>query len=216
MPEEKSRQILQKMWDKVAKPAADGKKYIIIKDRKDLEYHFWSGFVDDDQYTLQQWVDAFKDSLLPNGAYLVNETQWMEKAVYHYSGPIDRPYDPMTLREGEWDEKELDQFAWEKLRPCLYFSKEDFGRWLLEAKKSFYVNGKYVVTALVKKELLEFVNAYASPRRILQLGVWRLKAAQGQPAGSPVGADSGFARGPSQSQSIASKLSQLVGARDKK
>lgn len=219
MPEEKSRQILQRMWEKVAKPGADGKKYIVIKDRKDLEYHFWSGFVDDDQFTLQQWVDAFQDSLLPNGAYLVTEEQWMDKVPYHYSGPIDRPYDPMTIREGEWGDEELEQFAWEKLKPCLYFSKDDFGKWFQAAKKTFYVNGKYVVTTVVKKELAEFLNLYASPRRILQMGVWQLKAAQGRSANASsmaAGASSGFAQGPSTSQSIASKLSQLVGQRDRK
>ncbi len=48
---EKSQKILKAMWEKVAKPGADGKKYIIIKNRTDLEYHYWSGFVDDEKYT---------------------------------------------------------------------------------------------------------------------------------------------------------------------
>ncbi|HEX5038308.1 MAG TPA: hypothetical protein VFX30_14215 [bacterium] len=216
MPEEKSRQILQKMWDKIAKPGADGRNYIVIKDRKDLEYHFWSGFVDDDHYTIQQWVDAFQDSLLPNGAYLVTEEQWMAKVPYHYSGPILPPYDPMTIREGEWSEADLEGLVWEKLKPCVYFTKDEWGRIIGEVKKTLpKKDGKYLISRQLKQEWTTFVNTYSSPRRVLQMGVAQLKAAQsgqGAPASSP---QSGFAQGPAASRQVADRLSQLIAKRDR-
>jgi hypothetical protein len=216
MPEEKSRQILQKIWDKVAKPGPDGKNYIVIKNRQDLEYHFWSGFVDDDQYSLQQWVDAFQDSLLPNGGYLVTEDQWMAKVPYHYSGPINPPYDPMTIREGEWSEADLESLVWEKLKPCVYFSKEEWGRIIGEVKKTLpKKDGKFVISRALKEEWTNFVNTYASPRRVLQLGVAQLRVVKtGQPAsGAPLGPQSGFAKGPDASRQVADRLSQLIGKR---
>lgn len=214
---EKSQKILKAMWEKVAKPGADGKKYIIIKNRTDLEYHYWSGFVDDDQFTVQDWIAAFQDSLLPNGMYLVNEPQWMDKASYHYSGPINAPYDPMTIREGEWTEEDLEKLVWENIKPCVYFSKEDFGKVIAEAKKSMpRSNGNYVISNALKKDWLEFMNTYASPKRVLQMGVAQLRAAKGQAAsGGPAVAGSGFVQGPGPSQQVADKLSQLIAKRER-
>lgn len=217
MPGEKSQQILQKMWDRCAKPGADGRKQIIIKNRTDLEYHYWSGFVDDEKFTIQEWVDAFQDSLLPNGMYLVTEDQWMEKAEYHYSGPIDPPWDPMTIREGEWGETELEELAWNRLKPNVYFPKEDFSKIIAEVKKTMpRANGKYLISRALKQDWTEFVNTYASPRRVLQMGVAQLRASSGQSTSQQVGGpQTGFAKGPAASRQIADKLSDLIGRREK-
>jgi len=212
---EKSQKILKAMWDKVAKPGADGNKYIVIKNRSDLEYHFWSGFVDDDKYTLQNWVDAFKESLLPNGIYLVTERQWMEKAEYHYSGPIYPPWDPMTIREGEWSEEDLDDLTREKIQPSVNFSKDDFSKVYAEVKKDMpKKDGKFLISRDLKIEWTTFINTYASPKRVLSIGVYQLKAVQqGQPEAGPLGPGSGFSKGPAAGQQVADKLSQLIGRR---
>ena len=213
---EKSRKILQKMWERCAKPGADGRKYIVIKDRADVEYHYWSGFVDDEKFSVQEWADAFQDSLLAKGVYLVNEDQWLAKAKYHYSGPIHPPWDPMTIREGEWDETELETLAWEKLKPNVYFSKEDFAKVIAEVKRTIpKASGKYVIGRALKQDWTEFVNTYASPRRVLQMGVAQLKAARGQPISPQAPVQTGFVQGPSASRQIADKLSQLIGRREK-
>jgi len=212
---EKSQKILKAMWDKVAKPSADGKRQIVIKNQKDLEYHYWTGFVDDEIFSLQDWVEAFKDSLLPNGMYLINEAQWLDKAKYHYSGPIHPPYDPMTIREGEWSEEELHELVWEKIKPNVYFSKEDFEKIIAESRKSIpkTSEGKFLISPELKKDWTEFINTYASPRRMLQIGVYQLKAAkQGSaPSGTPSG--SGFSQGPGASRQIADQLSHIIGKR---
>ncbi len=220
MHEEKSRQVFRKIWDKVAKPGLDGRKLIVIRNRADLEYHWWSGLVDEDKYSMQDWVAAFQDSLLPNGGYFVTEEQWMAKAEYHYAGPIDSPFDPMTIREGEWSEEALDDLVWNKLKPCVYFSKDDWGKIIAEVKKTLpKKNDRYVISHPLKQEWTTFVNTYSSPRRVLQLGVYQLRAQQKGQTG-PLGpsptspAATGYAQGPASSRTIADRLSQLIGKRN--
>jgi hypothetical protein len=145
---------------------------------------------------------------------LVTEEQWMAKVPYHYSGPIHPPYDPMSIREGEWSEGELEELLWEKLKPCVYFTKEEWGKIIGEVKRTVpKKDGKFLISKQLKQDWTNFVNTYASPRRILQLGVAQLRAAQTAPA-SP-GSKSGFAQGPAASRQVADRLSQLIAKRDR-
>src|SRR5262245_49460505 len=125
MSSDKSYQALRAIWDKVAVQAPDGKKYIIFKSRTDLDYLYCTGFVDETKYKPDEWVEAFKDSLMPNNAYLVNEDQWLDKVKYHYWGPVGLPWDPMELREGAWEEKEFRAMIKEKIMPQIFFTPEE-------------------------------------------------------------------------------------------
>ena len=107
MSSEKSYQALRAIWDKVAVQAPDGKKYLIFKSRTDLDYLYCTGFVDEAKYKPDDWVGAFSDSLMPNGAYMVNEAQWLDKEKFHFWGPVGVPWNPLELREGEWTEAQF-------------------------------------------------------------------------------------------------------------
>lgn len=205
MPFEKSHPALKAIWEKVSVRAPDGKNYLLFKNRKDLEYLYCTGFVDVDRYPLDEWVETFSDSLMPNGAYMVTEEQWMDKVRFHYSGPVGRPFDPMTLREGEWSEEEIRTLIREKILPSVYITADQFEKVIEDVKQGpYYVNGKFLINQAVKADLLTTLNNYASPRRIRELAVVEAGEGSGRTEGK------GFVKGPTPSQQAAERLSQII------
>lgn len=205
---EKSLRALQSIWDGVAAKAPDGNKCIFFNSRTDIEYLYATGFVDEKQFSLQEWIDSFSDSLQPDGRYLVNEIQWMDKARYRYSGPVGAPFDPMTLREGEWTEEEIKSLAKEKLFPSVYFSVENFEKIMEDVKKGpYYVNGKFIVNQAVKADWAWILNEYPSPRRIREMRLMEARTAA-HPTGQK--GPSRFTSEPPPSQKAAERLRAIL------
>lgn len=216
MSSEKSYQALRSIWDKVAAQAPDGKKYLIFKSRTDLDYLYCTGFVDEAKYKPSDWVEAFSDSLMPNGAYMVSEAQWLDKVKYHFWGKVGLPWNPMELREGEWSDAEFGTMIKDKILPQIFFTPEEFEKVLGEAKKNgLMVGGKYMVTKLVKENLVDLLNNYPSPRRAREIDVAALtgQTAAGPGVAATPGQKSGFTQGVSPSQKAADRLSQLLSKR---
>lgn len=209
MSSEKSYRTLQSIWDKLSKPGKEGKKWLAFKDRNDLVYLFSTGFVDESQYSLQDWVKAFEESRQPDGSYLISEGQWLEKVKYHYSGPIGVPFDPMMLREGDWTDQQMELLIKEKILPAIYFTEAEFRKILEEVKPTFYANGVYKISAPVKKDLKELIDMIPSPAQVRALGV---SEARGQmSSGSNSGQNpSGFSKGPAQSELAAQRLASIL------
>ena len=204
-PSEKSIKAVRAIWDKVAQPGPDGKKYISFANRNDLVYLFCTGFVDETRHTLHDWVDSFKDSLQENGSYKVNEAQWMNKAQFRYSGPTGQPFDPMQLRNGTWTEQEMEAMIKTHLLPAVYFSEKELRAIWNEAKETFYIKGSYQVTPEVKKDLRMMIDMYPSPAQVRAIGLAEARAQMSGKMGS------GFATGPAQSQVAAQRLADLLG-----
>src|SRR5262245_56516548 len=112
---------LEAIFNRVAKDGKDGKKYIFFKDQTDIAFLYASGFVDAKKYGFQNWMDAFKPSRQADGSYVISREQWMEKKKYHYEGPINPPWDPMSLEEREYTEKEIQEIIAKKIIPCTLF-----------------------------------------------------------------------------------------------
>lgn len=213
MSSDKSYQALRSIWDKVAAQAPDGKKYIIFKSRTDLDYLYCTGFVDETKYSPTDWVNAFSDSLMPNNAYLVTEEQWLDKVKYHFWGKVGVPWNPMELREGEWTETEFRAMVKDKILPQIFHTPEEFEIILSDAKKSgLMIGGKYMITKLVKENLLDLLNNYPSPRRAREMDVAALTGKTASGPGTPA-QKSGFVQGVSPSQKAADRLSQLLSKR---
>src|SRR5579885_3697785 len=112
---------LEAIFHRVAKETKDKKKYIFFKDQVDIAFLYASGFVDAKKYTYKQWMDSFDASKKADGTYVVSHEQWMEKKKFHYNGPIKEPWDPMTLENREYTEKEIEQILINKVLPCTIF-----------------------------------------------------------------------------------------------
>jgi hypothetical protein len=202
---EQSLKAVKAIWNAVAQPAKDGKKYISFSNRNDIVYLYCTGFVDENRFTLHDWVESFKDGLKEDGSYLLNEEQWMEKARHRYTGPIGKHFDPMLIKEGEWPERDMEGLIQMHILPAVYFTESEFRSIFDEAKDTFYANGIYRITQQVKEDLKKMIDLYPSPAQVRALGVAEAKAEMEQKKKG-----SGFTTGPAQSQMAAQRLSDLL------
>ncbi len=194
------------IWDKVAQPGTNGKKFIVFANRNDLVYLFCTGFVDERKHTLRDWVDSFQECLQEDGSYAVPEEHWMSKAQYRFSGPVGQPFNPLLLREGDWSEKEMEGLIKGFLLPAVYFTEKEFRSIFDEAKPTFFKNGVYKVTKDVKQDFKTLLDMYPSPAQVRALGLAEARAQMSGKAGS------GFTTGPAQSQVAAQRLADLLGS----
>ncbi len=210
------------IWEKVSTISPDGRRLIKYQNRASLEYLYQTGFVDTDRFTMPQWIDAFNDSLQPDGSYLLSETQWMAKRKYRYDGPVDEPFDPMTIREGEWEPDEFDRLLKEKIFPATSVEEGLFRKTLQGPGSKVFLKGKVVVNKDLKTALKHVLELRPSPRHSRELRFAQLKnkskgvtpAAVSPP--TPVQAQreaSRFAMGVSESKQALDQLSKLLGKR---
>lgn len=210
---------MQVIWDKTSTPHPDGQRYIVWRNRFDLEFLYLMGFVDTDRFSKEEWIDSFRDSLQKGGSYRVTQDQWFAKRIFRYSGPVGEPLDPLSLREGLWEMSEFETLLKEKILPSTTL-KEDYFRGAIEkARKTAIKEGKYVVNRPFKFGLKQLLLNYPSPRRLREISV--LEAKQGfasaprKAAPQKAGPDksiqkSGFSEGQSVEKQTADKLSRLL------
>lgn len=207
-----SEQQMHSIWNRVSRLAKDGKKYIVFKTAHDLAYLYASGFVDSKKFTYQNWMDAFAASKLKEGSYLVTYDQWMEKAKYHYHGPVGEPFDPMQLEDRLYAEKEFIEILKKKVIPETIFDESQVGSFTNNLKaQGRFVNGQVNIDKEAKKFMLQFMNTYPSPMRVLRIQVQRMsKAKKGAIGAAQSQAQkSGFAVGQTAQQITAAKLDSL-------
>lgn len=208
------------IWEQVSQPDAQGRRLITYGGRNDLAYLYETGFVDTDKFKLEDWVEAFKDSLQKDGRYILNEQQWMLKKKYRYDGPIDPPFDPLTLPEKLWEPSDFERLLKEKILPALAIPEKTFRESLLRAKDKLFVNGKVNLEKQFKFALKQIFEMSPSPRRYREVSLAEAlqKTRPGAPsvgvAATPSPAaqqKSGFSKGPAASQAAVDQLSKLLG-----
>ncbi len=214
MSSDTSYKALKEIWARVSIKAPDGKNYILFKVRDDIVYLYCTGFVDEKKHTLKEWVEAFDDSRMPNGMYMVGEDQWMDKVRFRYSGPVGQPFDPMSVREGDWPEAAMEKLIQEKILPAVYFTEPEFRSIWNEARATFYKDGIYRISAAVKNDLKSLLDSYPSPAQVRALGILEAKLNLGQISGAAglpkAGTSTAYAQGPTPSQVAAGKLAALL------
>jgi hypothetical protein len=211
--------VMRLIWTQVSQPGPGGKRFITYRNRNDLEYLYKTGFVDTDKYTLAQWVDAFKDSLQPNGCYMLSEIQWMAKKPYRYEGLVYEPVDPLALKEGEWDKTEFEKLIMERVFPSLTIDKKIFDQALEQAKKNVTPGGKIILTKEFKTALKRLLDTFPSPKRVREMSVQDARVRSGQAAGAPQAAQprpqapavkTAYSKGQAASKTAVDQLSKLL------
>ncbi len=204
------------IWDGVSEPSTSSPaspRVIKYRDRNDLEYLYKTGFVDTDKFTLKEWVESFKDSLQPNGDYILTESQWMKKGRYRYDGPIDAPFDPMEMREGSWNTQDLQKLVQEKLLPSLEVEEEFLTKSIFGEKPPPVDRGLVMITHPFKINLQHLLTQRPTPRRLRELSLAQVKSksdASPSQAKTPLPQGSSFSQGPSSSQTTMDRLSKLL------
>jgi len=206
---------LEAIFHRVAKESKDKKKYIFFKDQIDIAFLYASGFVDAKKFTYKQWLDSFDPSKQADGTYVLSFEQWMEKKKFHYNGPIKQPWDPMSLEDREYSEKEITDLLVQKVLPCTVFDSSYAQVYINNLKaQGRLVNGKALVDKFAKEYILQVINQYPAPMRVLEVSVWGLKNRKKgitQAAQSRL-QQSGFAQGATAQQIFANRLADLAKA----
>lgn len=190
----------------MAKAGPGGEKKLYFNGRNDVVALFCSGFVDDSKHTVQEWVEAFQKHVQPDGSYLLTEEEWMEKAVFHFDGPVGKPFDPLMLREGEWSESSIQSLIKHHILPAVYFNEKEFAMVWDEARPQYLVKGKFIISKKFKEDLKNLVESYPSPS---QVRAWGLEDMRKKAASK----GSGFASGPARSQVATQRLTDLISKR---
>lgn len=207
---------MKAIWEAVSQAFPDGQKKIIWRNANDLQYLYETGFVDTDQFSLEQWTKAFEESRQPNGSYLVTEEQWLAKRSYRYNGPTGEPFDPLSMREGEWTPEEIEDLIANRLLPSTILKRESFDQMLAKGREmGRFINGKYIINKPFKFGLKQLLDFYPSPKRQRELAVQearkKLKATKETASVSKQEVPTtGFATGPSKEKQMTDQLSKLL------
>jgi hypothetical protein len=212
---------MRSIWEAIAQKSPDGKRYIQWRDRRDIEYLYETGFVDTDKFSMKEWMDSFQDSLQPNASYRVTEDQWFSKRPFRYSGPTHEPFNPLTMREGEWTPEELDDVIDKQFLPSTNLKREHFEKMLQKGREmGRFVNGKYIINKPFKFGLKQLMDTYASPKRRREMAVVEAREnlnrqkpvlRPSQPSPAALSHPTAFSTGPSKEKQMTDRLSQLLG-----
>lgn len=204
---------LEVIFNRVAKERKDGKRHIFFKDHVDIAFLYATGFVDAKKFTYKQWLDSFDPSKQPDNSYIISKEQWLEKKKFHYDGPIHPPWDPMALEDREYTEKEIQDLLVEKVLPCTVFDATYAQVYINNLKaQGRLVNGKAIIDKVAKEYILQVINQYPCPMRVLEVSVYGLrnmKRGKTQTAQDQI-QKSGFAAGMTAQQIYSSRLADLA------
>ncbi len=149
---------------------------LIFEGEHDLSYLYRTGFVDTDKFKYQDWLNAFKNSRQSNGEYHLTKEQWLSKATYRYNKKVEEPYDPMTIREGEWTEADWLDFIKTTLVPQCTITFEQYLFGINEAKRKGEIkDGIVTMTAEKKRGIVKLLNNNPSPKRRRALAVQHVR-----------------------------------------
>lgn len=209
------------IWEQTAQVLPDGQKHIVWRDQYDLDYLYMTGFVDTDQFTREQWIEAFQDSLRPDGSYRVTLDQWLAKSHFRFNGLTGKPFDPMQLPERELDLDEFEKLLKEKILPSTTIPESQFRKAVEKTKDTSFRGGKFHLDRPFKINLSQLLLIYPSPRHNRELAVAKarlnlqkdmsVKAKTSATAARPVSPGSHYSSGPTQEKRMTDQLSRLLG-----
>ncbi len=173
----RAKEIMDWLWKQMhrgnLKMPAD---QLIFEGEHDLVYLYNTGFVDTDKFSLDKWIQAFRESRQRDGSYSLTHEQWLDKVTYRYNEKVEAPFDIMAIREGEWTESEWKDFVKEKIMPETIFTYDQFLKGFEEGKKAGKLkNGMVIVTQELKQTWLQAINKNPSPQRHRALAVHRIR-----------------------------------------
>ncbi len=127
------------IWSKVPKEIKDGGEYVTYV-KGDLPYLYYSGMVDAQRYTLEQWQKAFEDCLGEDGRYWVSHEKMLWLGRFRYSKTVNEPFDPLKIRTGKYTADRLWKLFENSVIPSTSLPKE----FLKNIFDQYYRQGKSV------------------------------------------------------------------------
>ncbi|OGQ30565.1 MAG: hypothetical protein A3B79_05545 [Deltaproteobacteria bacterium RIFCSPHIGHO2_02_FULL_50_15] len=171
---------MEHIWKTVAKTDKDGQEFIHYTGIAELNFLYFTGFVDTRKYTLEEWQKAFLDARLPNGTYKVKKEQWMAKKHFRYNGPVDKPFKPLEdLEEREYAEAEITNILKNKIIPSTSVDEKTILGYIGHYKsRGLIVDGRMKMDKTTKRDIHNLLEMYPSPLRVLQVNVQKVREQQ--------------------------------------
>jgi hypothetical protein len=171
-------QIMEDTWETLPKNK-DGKTITYFPG--DVDYLYDNGFVDTMKWSRKQWQGAFETFPKNGKNYILTRDDFLALTLFRYNGPVGEPFDPQKLREGPWEDEELDYLYLRSIKPSSAIKEEIYWASVKSLKESGQVDdkGNLVVDEAVKKQLAYLLDKFPSPRRKLEKEVTRLRKERG-------------------------------------
>ncbi len=204
--------LFDEIWKKVSKDDGTGSRFIKYESDDDLVFIYASGFVDADKCDLKTWMDVFASSLQEDGSYLVSQDQWMAKEKYYYDGTVRLPFDPMLIPEKEYSEAEVVEIYQKCIIPSSQASADKINVMIRDYKeRRLLKDGKMTLTRDIKEEMRNFITAFPSPLRILEINVQRMLEGESPIAAAAEAGKTGFKMGATTVQTTQAQLDSILG-----
>lgn len=210
--------FFEDIWNKIAEKDSSGNLIIRYESEEDIIFLYSSGFVDAEKFSLDDWVDAFKESRQQDGSYHVTHPQWLDKQKYYYAGPILEPFNALKIPEREYTTDELIDLFKTCIVPSSQMSEDKIPILLQEyEKQGLLKDGKFQMTMKQKKDLHDSIKQFPSPLHVLEVNVERMQQGATEPTVTEVSGarDSQFVHGASASKTATAQLESLLGGKTK-
>lgn len=120
---EVNRRAMEYIWNKVPKEKKDGVDYVTYV-KTDIPYLYYSGLVDTNSYTLEQWEKAFEDCLGEDARYWVSHEKMLWLGRFRYHKTVAEPFDPLKMRTGKYSVERLWKIFENSIIPSCSLPKE--------------------------------------------------------------------------------------------
>ncbi|MBI2346828.1 MAG: hypothetical protein HYV03_08165 [Deltaproteobacteria bacterium] len=159
--------VLEFVWEQLPK-APDGEHVNFSK--ADIEALWHYGFVDTLAVPIASWHAAFDPHRQPDGAYLLNQADFLAKERYRYRGEIHVPFDARKINEGLYTDEGLQELIDESVAPSVWAPAGTFDQFLAGLKTGTrQPDGLIRIDMAAKQRIRQFIDQYPSPLRRLEL-----------------------------------------------
>jgi hypothetical protein len=158
------KEAMEWLWEKLCEKDENGDLYIIWT-HPDVVEMYHNGFVDTDKFSKEKWIEAFKGDPREGVHYKISKKSWLAKRPFRYNKKLTAPFDPLSIREGEWSPEDLRALLENKVFPLTTISDRQIDPMFKTAREmGRYVNGFYVVTKPFKIGLKSLIMNNPSPK----------------------------------------------------
>jgi hypothetical protein len=159
--------VMEYLWDTLEK-TPDGKaiRYTLA----DIEMLWAVGFVDTQQYPLDEWKRVFEQFLQADGTFLLGKAAFLGLDKYRYKGEIHIPFDAMRINEGLYTDEGFQELIDASIAPSCSLASEQLKAYFTEFKDLFRTpDGLIKISVEAKQRIRELLDRNSSPLRNLEL-----------------------------------------------
>jgi len=159
--------VMEYLWDTLEK-TPDGKA--IRYTASDIEMLWAMGFVDTQQYSLDEWNRVFEEFRQEDGTFLLGKDAFLALDKYRFKGEVHIPFDAMRINEGLYTDEGFQQLIDASIALSCSFSPEQLKAYFTEFKDLFRApDGLIKIAKDAKERIKELLDRNPSPLRNLEL-----------------------------------------------